>query len=224
MTTKTIKLPKGNSSKETATSARLRVIVSIIAGVVGGVIVGVIISPRIAPLATWDIAALTFMIWIWKALHGRNAQQTADLATREDPGRAESDIVLVAASLASLGGVGVLLFQAHAIGGTSGILQVALGIVSVVISWAVIHTIYALRYASVYYTNKGGVDFNDSEPPCYSDFMYLAFTIGMTFQVSDNNFTNNDFRKMALRHALLSYLFGTVIVASTINLIAGLGK
>ncbi|HEV7424435.1 MAG TPA: DUF1345 domain-containing protein, partial [Candidatus Paceibacterota bacterium] len=74
------------------------------------------------------------------------------------------------------------------------------------------------------YKNNGGIDFNNNLPPAYSDFVYLALSIGMTFQVSDTSLKSNEFRRLALRHALISYLFGTVIVATTINLIVGLGK
>ena len=69
---------------------------------------------------------------------------------------------------------------------------------------------------------SGGVDFNEDRRPRYSDFAYLAFTIGMTFQVSDTDLTSKAMRTTALRHALLSYVFGTAIIATTINLIAGL--
>jgi uncharacterized membrane protein len=88
-----------------------------------------------------------------------------------------------------------------------------------------IHTVYALRYAEIYYRDPvGGVDFGDTKSPVYADFAYLAFTLGMTFQVSDTTLSRREFRAAALRQALLSYLFGTIIIATTINLIAGLGR
>jgi uncharacterized membrane protein len=94
-----------------------------------------------------------------------------------------------------------------------------------VLAWGVVHTVYALRYAKLYYDgDAGGVDFNEDDPPCYSDFAYLALTIGMTFQVSDTDLTTRVMRRTALRHAVLSYLFGALIIATTINLIAGLAK
>jgi uncharacterized membrane protein len=97
-------------------------------------------------------------------------------------------------------------------------------VVSVALSWVVVHTVYTLRYARLYYTPpEGGVDFGGSELPRFSDFAYLAFTLGMTFQVSDTNLKTNAFRKLALGQSLLSYLFGTVIVASTVNFIVSLG-
>jgi uncharacterized membrane protein len=75
-----------------------------------------------------------------------------------------------------------------------------------------------------YRDGGGGISFNTDGRPCYSDFAYVAFTIGMTFQVSDTDLQSNVLRRLALRHMLLSYLLGAVIIAVTINLIAGLAK
>ena len=81
-----------------------------------------------------------------------------------------------------------------------------------------------MRYARLYYTPpEGGIQFSSSEPPCFSDFAYLALTLGMTFQVSDTNLATNRFRKLALGQCLLAYVFGTVIVAATVNLVVSLG-
>jgi uncharacterized membrane protein len=92
------------------------------------------------------------------------------------------------------------------------------------LSWLLVHTVYTLRYAMLYYAGRdGGIDFNQTTSPRYSDFAYLAFTLGMTFQVSDTDLKTPAIRATALRHALLSYLFGAVIVATMINLVAGLG-
>ena len=96
---------------------------------------------------------------------------------------------------------------------------------TVALSWLVVHTVFTLRYAMLYYTGKdGGVNFNQPTPPRYSDFAYLAFTIGMTFQVSDTDLETPAIRATALRQALLSYLFGAVILGTTINLVAGLAS
>jgi uncharacterized membrane protein len=82
-----------------------------------------------------------------------------------------------------------------------------------------------LRYALLYYAYpEGGIDFNQQERPSYRDFAYLALTVGMTFQVSDTDLQTSQIRATTLRHALLSFLFGAVILASAINLIAGLGS
>jgi uncharacterized membrane protein len=100
-----------------------------------------------------------------------------------------------------------------------------LGIASVAGAWAVVHTVFTLRYALLYYTDDaGGIDFNQSERPAYVDFAYLAFTLGMTYQVSDTDLQTREIRATALRHALLSYLLGAVVLATVINLVAGLGS
>ncbi|WP_241972941.1 DUF1345 domain-containing protein [Cryobacterium sp. TMT2-14] len=103
-----------------------------------------------------------------------------------------------------------------------GILAAA-AVLSVGLSWILVHTLFTLRYASLYYSGPdGGVDFNQVVPPSYGDFAYLAFTIGMTFQVSDTSLQTHAIRMTALRHSLLSYLFGSFILATLINLVAGL--
>ena len=85
-----------------------------------------------------------------------------------------------------------------------------------------IHAVFTLRYARLYYAEAGGVDFNEASDPDYRDFLYLALTLGMTYQVSDTDITSKAIRRTATRHGLLSYVFGTVIVAMTINVVAGL--
>jgi uncharacterized membrane protein len=117
-----------------------------------------------------------------------------------------------------------VLVYAHQEAGLARGMLALLGVVSVAVSWFAVHTIFALRYARLYYGDPvGGIDFNQDERPVYPDFAYLALTIGMTFQVSDTNLRNSAVRRTALQHALLSYLFGSIILASAINLIVGLG-
>ena len=97
-----------------------------------------------------------------------------------------------------------------------------LALLSVSLSWIVVHTVYALRYAHLFYTGDGGIDFPGTKAPGYGDFAYLSLTIGMTFQVSDTDVSSHDVRMTVLRHALLSYLFGFAVIALTINVVAGL--
>lgn len=154
-------------------------------------------------------------------------ERTSEFALREDPGRVGVDVILILASIASLGAVGYALFEAHATNDNGlQLLLTLISLFSVVVSWILVHTIYALRYARFYYSKEidGTIDFNKDHKPAYSDFIYVAFTVGMTYQISDTNIIGTEFRKTVLRHAILSYVFGTVIVATTISLIAGLGK
>lgn len=177
-----------------------------------------------APAIGWDVTAILFVTTVWLGIWPLSAETTADRATREDPSRATSDILTLCACVASLGAVGIVLVRAHAAHGVERGMLAALGLLSVGVSWLTVHTIFTLRYALLYYTHpQGGVDFNTRERPSYRDFAYLALTIGMTFQVSDTNLQTTDIRSTALRHALLSYLFGSLILAAAVNLIAGLG-
>ena len=207
------------------TSARQRVLVAGVIALVVAVALGSTGNWALVPLAFWDTAAAVYLVWTWLVIWPMGEQMTAEHASREDPTRTASDIVLLAASIASLAAVGFVLVQASNSSGLAKGLLAGVGIVSVLLSWALVHTIYALRYALLFYTAPiGGVDFKEKGLPAYADFAYLSLTLGMTFQVSDTDLNTRAFRKMALRHALLSYLFGTIIVATTINLIAGLGK
>jgi uncharacterized membrane protein len=206
-------------------SASARIAVCAAAGVTAGGVVAAFGIWWLLPLAIWDVAAVAFLGWIWWSVWSVDAAGTAKHSQRDDPARAASDSLLIGASLASLAAVGIILVRAsHSSGLTRGTL-VGASIVSMLLAWSVVHTVFCLRYAGLYYAGTpGGIDFNESDPPSYADFGYLALTIGMTFQVSDTDLQTKRIRHTAIRHALLSYLFGALIVATTINLVAGLGK
>jgi uncharacterized membrane protein len=178
----------------------------------------------LAPLIAWDAAAGLLLIWTWRILWPLTATQTAAHATRESPNRTSTDLLLITGSIVSLAAVGLVLVRASQETALTKGLLVAMSVASIILAWSVVHSVYTLRYAKLYYQTKpGGIDFNDETAPSYPDFAYLAMTIGMTFQVSDTDLTTTAFRRLALRHAVLSYMFGALIIATTINLIAGLG-
>jgi uncharacterized membrane protein len=151
-----------------------------------------------------------------------DAAATKTHAVREDPGRTATDLLLLVASVASLAAIAAVIVSADSRAGQ--ITSAGVGLASVAISWALVHTVYAARYARLFYLAKRGVDFNETAPPRYSDFAYLAFTVGMTYQVSDTELTSTSVRSAVLRHALLSYMLGAVILAATINLVSGLAN
>jgi uncharacterized membrane protein len=192
----------------------------------GTAIVVAIIGPWwLIPLAAWDCTALVFVVAIWRRLAPLDAAGTAGLARREDPSRATADLLLIGASLVSLLAVGLVLVRSNQMQALDKGLLVGVCVLSIVLAWGIVHTVFTLRYARLYYGGKpGGVDFNEDDLPVYSDFAYLALTIGMTFQVSDTDLQTKEIRRLALRHALLSYVFGALIIATTVNLVAGLGK
>ncbi len=203
---------------------RTRLMFSAAVGVVATALAAVFGSWIYAPAIGWDATAIFFATTVWLGIWPLSAETTAARATREDPSRAASDVLMLCACVASLAAVGVVLVRAHAVHGLTQGMLASLGLVSVAVSWLTVHTIFTLRYALLYYVDPvGGIDFNSDQRPCYRDFAYLALTIGMTFQVSDTNLKSTDLRAAALRHALLSYLFGAIILAAAVNLISGLG-
>ena len=197
--------------------------VAALAGVVAGIAASPFITWPAAILVGWDAASVCYLAWTWKIVGGLDAAETRRHANIEDASRRTAEGIVLAAGVALLAAVGLVLIKAgESHGGTKAYL-IAIGVVSVMLSWATIHTVFMLRYTrSHYQTPDGAVDFNEKDPPRYLDFAYLAFTIGMTFQVSDTNLTTKPIRRIALSHALLSYLFGAVIVALAINIVASL--
>ncbi len=205
--------------------ASLRILAMFVVGTIAGVVTGLLGFWGYALVVGWVVAALFYTAWVWLRIGRMGAEETKSHATREDPSRGLADMLLVLASLASLGNVVYVLVTAASTSGIERGVLAALAIASVAGSWALIHTLYTLRYALLYYADEaGGVDFNQEQDPDYGDFAYLSFTLGMTYQVSDTSLGNRAFRLSALRQGLLSYLFGAVILATVINLVAGLGN
>ncbi|HEY5224793.1 MAG TPA: DUF1345 domain-containing protein [Microbacteriaceae bacterium] len=205
--------------------SRLRLAIMIVVGAIVGVTVGATTSWWNAPVAGWAAASLVFIVWVWLVISRLDSAASRQHATREDPGNTISEFLVLLASVGSLAAVATLLIHAGTVAGAQKAVVAALGLASVALSWVLIHTLFTLRYARVYYTPpEGGIDFNSpDEDPRYVDFAYLAFDLGMTYQVSDTNLRTSQLRAIVLRHSLLSYIFGTVVLATTINLVVGLG-
>ena len=204
-------------------SATARVATAVAVGVCAGLLAALPGSWQIGTLAGWDVAAGVYVAWTWATIWHRDAAATAQLALREDPGRAIADALLLVASVASVLAVALAITAVRAAGPGEQDLRAGLAVASVALSWTVVQTVFTLHYARLYHGHPtGGIDFNEDARPRYTDFAYLAFTVGMTFQVSDTTLQTSALRAAALRHALLSYLLGAVILATTINLVAGL--
>lgn len=205
-------------------SARRRAVIALAVGLAVGVLLK-LFGPawEVAVLAAWDVAALVTILWVALEVRGHDAEGTAELATKEDDSRVAADALLVGASLISLVGVGFGLVKSAQLEGLAQAGMTALTVVTVAFSWAVVQCVYTLRYAHLYYSGDKGIDFNyGDEPPDYRDFLHVALTVGMTYQVADTDLTAKVIRRTVSAHALLSYLFGVVVVAMMINAVAGL--
>ncbi|MGC5168420.1 DUF1345 domain-containing protein [Luteimicrobium sp. DT211] len=197
-----------------------RLMVGAVAGVVVGGLCALVLPVVLSLLLGWCTVAVCYVVWTWITVWPMDAPSTAGHATREEPTRGITHAIVVVAAVASLVGVGIVLLGPNVRDKASA---AAVAIASVVASWATVHTLLALGYARLYYSGPdGGIDFHQTEPPQYSDFAYVAFTVGMSYAISDTDVGSSAIRRLALGHALLSYLFGTVILAALINLVAGL--
>ncbi|HWD25445.1 MAG TPA: DUF1345 domain-containing protein [Acidimicrobiales bacterium] len=200
-----------------------RVLVATLAGVIFGVGLGYEVPWEAADLVGWDVASVIFLVWTWAVIGPKSSSDTREHADLEDASAPLADLVVTTAAIACIVGAGFALLSASSATGGEKAGLISLAVASVLFSWAAIHTVFTLRYARLYYrTPAGGINFNDDDPPAYLDFAYFALTVGMTFQVSDTNIEQKSIRYTALRHALISWLFGAVLIGLTINVLASL--
>jgi uncharacterized membrane protein len=201
-------------------TALVRVILSGSVGVIVAGAAGTVAPWQISSLLAWDTAAAILCAWIWVVVRGADAATTQRIATREDDSRPAADLVLIAASIASLLGVGLALLKASGESGSARTITTTVAVVTVALSWLAVYTVFTLRYARLYYLGGGGIDFHSEQAPDYGDFRLRRIQArddlsglgyGPLVQTDPNDC-----------HALLSYVFGIAVIATTINVVAGL--
>ena len=196
------------------------VILALVVGVAVAIVFLVMGYPVLASSVGWDAAAVVFLITTWVHLWPMDADQTQSTVATEAPSSLITETIVILAAVLSLGTVVLLLFN---MGNTNvhPVVRTVDAIVTVALAWVVVHTVFSLRYAREYYASaKPPIDFNTDDPPCYADFAYVSFGVGMAFQIADTNVRTTSLRRSVLKHALLSYVFATLILAVTVNLIA----
>ncbi len=202
---------------------RTRFLVAAVLGVSVAAATGFVAPWPLTVLIGWLVTALTFVAWTAMSVGRLDPEATRALASKEDNSPASTRLLLVLASVVSLPGTALALHAANDAESPLSVVLTATAVATVAVSWVLVHTVFTLRYGALYFRGEpGGIDFPHEDAPNYWEFAYLAFTVGMTFQVSDTDITSRPMRQAVLRHALLSYLFGAVIVAITINVIGGL--
>jgi uncharacterized membrane protein len=200
----------------------IRIAVALPIGILSAVAVGITAGWQYAPAAGWIAASTIYLLWTWARIGPMNAEDIESLVQEQHPTRGPSDTFVVLASIASLIGVAYLLMAPN-VEGPDSTIAAAVGFLSVIASWLTVNTIYALRYAVEYYTEPaGGIEFNQGDKPTFADFAYVAFTIAVTYGVTDTALQNRRIRGTALQHSLVSYLFGAVILAITIQVFGSL--
>jgi uncharacterized membrane protein len=203
-----------------------RFVVALCLGAVVAVLLALVATWEVAVLAGWDAAAVSVLLAVRPMLAQADGDQTQHLAMRVDETQSTARLLVLLASVASLFSVAFVLGQAGEESGSERLLLITLATFTVVVSWTLVNTVFTLRYAHLYFSGSTeAIEFGQPEDdprPDYRDFAYLAFTIGMTYQVSDTTLRDRGLRRTVLVHAILSYVFGVAIVAAGINLIAGL--
>jgi uncharacterized membrane protein len=214
---------QGAIRHKSSLSERARMAASALVALVVAVPAALLSPWQLSVLVGWDVAAIVFIGWTWLRVGRLDGEATRTHAQREDTGRDANRALMSLAAVASLAGVILALALGYRVhGALSGVLT-ATAISTVIVSWTLVHTLFTLRYADLYYGgDPGGIDFNSETPPDFRDFAYVSFTVGMTYQIADTSVTDNRLRRVVLVHSLLSYLFGAVIIGLAINLLAGL--
>jgi uncharacterized membrane protein len=186
------------------------------------------IDPLTHVMIGWDTFSVCMITMSWITFFITDSKQIRQQSKVQDSGRSIVFIIVVISTFASFLAVLLLIVtKKHETGGSTWHLPVA--VAGMLFSWILIHTVFTLRYAHIYYgdhatkldTHAGGLKFPEDSLPEYLDFAYFSFVLGMTFQVSDVQVTSKRLRKFALFHGLLSFGFNTIMIALTINLIAG---
>ncbi len=203
---------------------RLRMILSMAVGIFTGILLTAPMGLAVGVIGAWAAFAIVNVVWVLVVIWPMDAAATRAHATAEAPGRRTARMLSVLGSLISLVAVGIVIAEGQSARGAQEYVLAGIAVLSVAASWALIQTDYVLRYARMYYGDPvGGIDFNQSEDPEYTDFVYFGLGLGMTYQVADTDVTTNSIRRVVVGHTVLAYLFATVILATTINLVVGLG-
>jgi uncharacterized membrane protein len=178
----------------------------------------------------WDTFSLCMIVMSWITFFITKSKQIREQAKVQDPKRSIVFTIILISTFASVLAV-ILLIVTKKQGNNGASWRLPVAILGMLLSWFLIHTVFALRYAHIYYgdhktkpnTHAGGLEFPGEENPEYLDFAYYSFVLGMTFQVSDVQVTSKRLRNLALLQGLISFGFNTIMIALTINLIAGYG-
>jgi len=206
------------------------------AAVVTGLVVGLgcwfaipAVGSSTSAIVGWDAFCLTFLGLVGSAIWTCTPAQIRQRAAEEDEGRGIILFLALGASIASLAAVAAELSLAKDAHDIERWLRVAGAFATVTVSWFVVQAFFALHYAHEYYTadpkmggDAEGLAFPGKEPPDYWDFVHFAIIIGVASQTADIAFTAKGLRQIGTLHSLIAFTFNTVVVALTLNLLAGL--
>ena len=202
------------------------------AGLVAGLAVATLPLPtgwQFRGLLGWCAGVCVYLMLAWWLCVRFDAQRTRARAQAQDEPSVVLFLILLLATLACLAAITVLMQQSRDLGGLEKIMHIVLSMVALAVSWLFIQTIFAFRYAHRYYQEERlkepdgpGLQFPGGLDPDYFDFLYYAHVVGMTSQVSDVQVTSREMRRLTLVHSVLSFAFNMLVLAMSINVVAGM--
>jgi uncharacterized membrane protein len=174
-------------------------------------------------LVAWDVGVTLYLGLVCRLMARSHVGHIRLQARVEDEGRNAILVLSAAAALASLGAI--LVELGSSAGSARPPVHLALATLTIVLSWAFTHTIFALHYAHEFYSEdggpRGGLQFPGGEDPDYWDFVYFSFVIGMTSQVSDVAISSKPIRRTVAAHGVISFVFNVALLSLTVNIAAG---
>jgi uncharacterized membrane protein len=171
-------------------------------------------------LVAWDIFAAFYLALAYAMMFRCDHSHIRRNAILQDDGRF---LILLVTALGAFASIAAIVFELGA--SKRGASELTLAVATIVLSWAAVHTTFALHYAHDYYrgAKPGGLQFpsgDKNDPADYWDFVYFSFVIGMTAQVSDVGITDKTIRRTATAHGIVSFVFNTALVALMVNIAA----
>lgn len=178
-------------------------------------------------LLAWDVGAGLYLVLAWIMMLHANVDQMRWRARRQDDGAAAVLGLTVFAAMASLAAIVLELIGVKTYSPQVQTLHLALSVVTILCSWFIVHTAFALHYAHEFYEDSAGAEprcltFPGTPEPDYLDFLYFAFVLGTTSQTSDVAICSGAMRRLALAHGVIAFFFNTTLLALVVNIAAGL--
>lgn len=209
--------------------AHMRLIIAVIVSLIALLLTIGRLRLSVQAIVVWNVFAWSLILLAWLRIVLADVRTSVQTAKLQDSARSAIFLFVVLAAVASLFAVAILIGGAKGLGRKALTEHLLLAAATVISSWCLIHTVFAMHYAHGYYregngdlSGAGGLEFPNEKEPDFLDFAYFSFVIGMTCQVSDVQVSSREMRRLALVHGLLSFMFNTIILALSINLASGL--
>lgn len=200
--------------------ARPRTFFAVTLGVLAFFVLPSSIRPVTRLLIGWDVFVATYVVLVYIMMLRSTLATIRRIAALQDDGRFLIPLLTALGAFASLAAIVSVLGEAH-----HAPAKLLFATATIALSWAAVHTGFALHYAHEFYRGKkpGGLQFpngDNDEHPDYWDFVYFAFVIGMTAQVSDVGITDKAIRRTVTAHGIISFVFNTALLALMVNIAA----